>query len=53
VWKESVLVRTVQTLDILFDVNPRPWTARCHVAEHMPTGMMSSFTLARRPPAAR
>jgi FtsP/CotA-like multicopper oxidase with cupredoxin domain len=52
VWKDTVLVRTGQTVDILFDVsNPGLWMAHCHIAEHMHSGMMFSFTVARRPAA--
>lgn len=48
VWKDTVLVRTGQTVDILFDVtNPGLWMAHCHIAEHMQSGMMFSFTVAR------
>ena len=48
VWKDTVLVRTGQTVDILFDVtNPGLWMAHCHIAEHMHSGMMFSFTVDR------
>jgi FtsP/CotA-like multicopper oxidase with cupredoxin domain len=48
VWKDTVLVRTGQTVDILFDVTePGLWMAHCHIAEHMQSGMMFSFTVAR------
>jgi FtsP/CotA-like multicopper oxidase with cupredoxin domain len=48
VWKDTVLVRTGQTVDILFDVtNPGLWMAHCHIAEHMQSGMMFSFTVDR------
>jgi len=54
VWKDTVLVRTGQTVDILFDVtNPGLWMAHCHIAEHMQSGMMFSFTVARAQGAAR
>jgi FtsP/CotA-like multicopper oxidase with cupredoxin domain len=50
VWKDTVLVRTGQTVDILFDVtNPGLWMAHCHIAEHMQSGMMFSFTVDRPP----
>jgi FtsP/CotA-like multicopper oxidase with cupredoxin domain len=50
VWKDTVLVRTGQSVDILFDVsNPGLWMAHCHIAEHMQSGMMFSFTVARQP----
>jgi FtsP/CotA-like multicopper oxidase with cupredoxin domain len=49
VWKDTVLVRTGQVVDILFDVsNPGLWMAHCHIAEHMQSGMMFSFTVARK-----
>ena len=49
VWKDTVLVRTGQSVDILFDVtNPGLWMAHCHIAEHMQSGMMFSFTVARQ-----
>ena len=35
VWKDTVLVRTGETVDILLDVtNPGVWMAHCHIAEH-------------------
>jgi FtsP/CotA-like multicopper oxidase with cupredoxin domain len=47
-WKDTVLVRTGQVVDILFDVsNPGLWMAHCHIAEHMQSGMMFSFNVAR------
>jgi FtsP/CotA-like multicopper oxidase with cupredoxin domain len=49
VWKDTVLVRTGQVVDILFDVTePGLWMAHCHIAEHMQSGMMFSFTVARK-----
>jgi FtsP/CotA-like multicopper oxidase with cupredoxin domain len=54
VWKDTVLVRTGQVVDILFDVtNPGLWMAHCHIAEHMQSGMMFSFNVAREREAAR
>jgi Multicopper oxidase/Heavy metal binding domain len=48
VWKDIVLVRTGQVVDILFDVtNPGLWMAHCHIAEHMQSGMMFSFNVTR------
>jgi FtsP/CotA-like multicopper oxidase with cupredoxin domain len=53
VWKDTVLVRTGQIVDILFDVsNPGLWMAHCHIAEHMQSGMMFSFNVARAQGAA-
>jgi FtsP/CotA-like multicopper oxidase with cupredoxin domain len=44
VWKDTVLVPTGQTVDILFDVtHPGVWMAHCHIAEHHESGMMFSF----------
>lgn len=46
VWKDTVLVRTGETVDILLDVtNPGVWMAHCHIAEHHESGMMFSFTV--------
>jgi FtsP/CotA-like multicopper oxidase with cupredoxin domain len=44
VWKDTVLVRTGETVDILLDVtNPGRWMAHCHIAEHHESGMMFGF----------
>jgi FtsP/CotA-like multicopper oxidase with cupredoxin domain len=44
VWKDTVLVRADETVDILLDVtNPGLWMAHCHIAEHNQAGMMFSF----------
>jgi FtsP/CotA-like multicopper oxidase with cupredoxin domain len=44
VWKDTVLVRTGETVDILLDVtNAGLWMAHCHIAEHHESGMMLSF----------
>jgi FtsP/CotA-like multicopper oxidase with cupredoxin domain len=54
VWKDTVLVRAGQTVDILLDVtNPGLWMAHCHIAEHTESGMMFSFNVARRPEPVR
>jgi FtsP/CotA-like multicopper oxidase with cupredoxin domain len=46
VWKDTVLVRTGETVDILLDItNPGRWMAHCHIAEHHESGMMFSFTV--------
>jgi FtsP/CotA-like multicopper oxidase with cupredoxin domain len=43
-WKDTVLVRTEETVEILLDVsNPGRWMAHCHIAEHHESGMMFSF----------
>jgi FtsP/CotA-like multicopper oxidase with cupredoxin domain len=44
VWKDTVLIRTGETIDILLEVtNPGRWMAHCHIAEHHESGMMFSF----------
>jgi FtsP/CotA-like multicopper oxidase with cupredoxin domain len=54
VWKDTVLLRAGQTLDLLLDVsNPGLWMAHCHIAEHTESGMMFSFTVARGPTQLR
>jgi FtsP/CotA-like multicopper oxidase with cupredoxin domain len=46
VWKDTVLVRTGETVDILLDVtNPGRWMAHCHIAEHHESGMMFAFNV--------
>ncbi|HEY5700451.1 MAG TPA: multicopper oxidase domain-containing protein, partial [Acidimicrobiales bacterium] len=50
VWKDTVLVRAGETVDVLLDVsNPGLWMAHCHIAEHTESGMMFSFNVARAP----
>ena len=47
VWKDTVLVRTGETVDILLEItNPGVWMAHCHIAEHHESGMMFSFNVA-------
>jgi FtsP/CotA-like multicopper oxidase with cupredoxin domain len=44
VWKDTALIPTGQTVDILLDVtHPGVWMAHCHIAEHHESGMMFSF----------
>jgi FtsP/CotA-like multicopper oxidase with cupredoxin domain len=44
VWKDTVLIPTGQTVDILLDAsNPGLWMAHCHIAEHMEAGMMFNY----------
>lgn len=46
VWKDTVLVRTGATVDILVEMsNPGEWMAHCHIAEHLHSGMMTSFSV--------
>lgn len=41
VWKDTVLVPTGQTVDLLLEVtHPGIWMAHCHIAEHHESGMM-------------
>ncbi len=48
VWKDSVLVRPGEIVDILLDVtNPGRWMAHCHISEHHESGMMFSFNVAK------
>ena len=44
VWKDTVLIRTGETVDLLIEAsNPGTWMAHCHIAEHLEGGMMLSF----------
>ena len=44
VWKDTVLLRTGEVVDVLMDAsNPGLWMMHCHIAEHMESGMMLSF----------
>jgi FtsP/CotA-like multicopper oxidase with cupredoxin domain len=44
VWKDTVLVGTGETVELLIDMtNPGVWMAHCHIAEHIESGMMLSF----------
>jgi FtsP/CotA-like multicopper oxidase with cupredoxin domain len=53
-WKDTVLLRSGETVDILLDVsNPGLWMAHCHIAEHNQSGMMFSFTVTRPTEPAR
>ncbi len=43
-WKDTVLLRTGEVVDILLDVtNPGAWMVHCHIAEHLESGMMFTF----------
>ena len=47
VWKDTVLVRTGETVDILLDVtNPGVWMAHCHISVRV--GRISAHTGAER-----
>lgn len=44
VWKDTVLVQSGDTVEILVDMeNPGNWMLHCHIPEHMETGMMLGF----------
>ncbi len=44
VWKDTVLIRTGETVNLLMEMsNPGSWMAHCHIAEHLEGGMMLSF----------
>jgi FtsP/CotA-like multicopper oxidase with cupredoxin domain len=44
VWKDTVLVRAGETVDVVLDVtSPGLWMAHCHIAEHNQDGMAFSF----------
>lgn len=44
VWKDTVMVPSGQTIDILLNpTNPGIWMAHCHIAEHLESGMMFDF----------
>jgi FtsP/CotA-like multicopper oxidase with cupredoxin domain len=50
-WKDTVLVRSGETVDILLEVtNPGLWMAHCHIAEHNQAGMMFSFPVTGQAP---
>jgi FtsP/CotA-like multicopper oxidase with cupredoxin domain len=49
VWKDSVLIRAGESIDLLLDVTqPGRWMAHCHIAEHLQSGMMFGFTVTGR-----
>lgn len=46
VWKDTVLIPKGSTVDLLVDFsNPGVWMMHCHIAEHLHSGMMTSFTV--------
>ena len=54
VWKDTVLLRAGETVDVLLDVsNPGLWMAHCHIAEHNQSGMMFSFNVTRDAQSSR
>lgn len=52
-WKDTVLIPTGQTVDILMDAsNPGVWMAHCHIAEHLESHMMLTFSVQAKDPGA-
>lgn len=48
VWKDTVLLPTGFTADVLLDItNPGKWMLHCHVAEHIETGMRMVFEVGK------
>ena len=46
VWKDTVLIKNWETVDILVDMsNPWEWMAHCHISEHLFSGMMMHFSI--------
>lgn len=46
VWKDTVLVPSGATVDLLLDLsNPGRWMLHCHIAEHLEAGMMTLITV--------
>lgn len=44
VWKDTVLVPTGRTVDLVLDTtNPGRWMAHCHISEHLEASMMFGF----------
>jgi FtsP/CotA-like multicopper oxidase with cupredoxin domain len=45
-WKDTVLLPAGATVDILVEfTNPGRWMLHCHIAEHVESGMMTTFTV--------
>ena len=45
-WKDSVLVPTGKTVDILVEFsNPGSWAMHCHILEHAEAGMITAVTV--------
>jgi FtsP/CotA-like multicopper oxidase with cupredoxin domain len=43
-WRDTILLPVGETVDLLIEAtNPGPWTAHCHIAEHLEAGMMMVF----------
>lgn len=47
-WRDTAIVPVGSTVDILVDMsNPGEWMLHCHIAEHIDSGMMMTFTVQR------
>lgn len=48
VWKDTALLPAGEEMELLVEMtNPGRWMMHCHVAEHLGTGMMGTFEVAR------
>ena len=46
VWKDTTILPAGSTVDILLELsNPGKWMTHCHIAEHIDSGMMFTFTV--------
>ena len=46
VWKDTVLIPSGQSIDLLVDFsNSGEWMMHCHIAEHLEAGMMAMFNV--------
>lgn len=46
VWKDTAIVPVASTVDLLIEMtNPGDWMVHCHIAEHLHSGMMLSFSV--------
>lgn len=46
VWKDTVLVQTGETVEVLADMsNPGKWMIHCHISEHLDNGMMFLYNV--------
>jgi len=46
VWKDTAIVPVGSSMDMLIEMsNPGEWMVHCHIAEHLHSGMMFSFTV--------
>jgi FtsP/CotA-like multicopper oxidase with cupredoxin domain len=49
-WKDTAVLPAGETMDLLLDLsNPGRWMFHCHIAEHLGTGMMGTFTVTAPP----